>query len=116
MPVQQFAEFVSHADFRAGLAAGRMRVVVDRKLARRFVTQRLLLMVFLLPLIGVGIVLALAGELWAGGGFVAFGIVLNRVLMAQSGNIVVQLALRDARDYEAVTEGGVMEVRRTDAA
>jgi hypothetical protein len=110
-----FAEYVSHDSFQAGIAAGRMRVVINPKLARRFVSQRLLLVVFLLPLIGVGVVLALAGNLWLGGGMVALGVIANRVLMRQAGKITLHLALRDARAYEAATQGGVMEVRAVDA-
>ncbi|HYP82134.1 hypothetical protein [Variovorax sp.] len=116
MAAQEYAEYVSHADFCTGLAAGRMRVVVNPKLARRFVTQRLMLMIFLIPLIGVGVVVAMSGQVWAGGAIVAFGVILNRVLMFQAGNIVVQLALRDAKVYESVTQDGVMEVRRNGGA
>ena len=43
-----FAEYVSHEEFRAGLAAGRFRVVVNPKLARRQ-AQRLLLIVVVTP-------------------------------------------------------------------
>ena len=31
----EYADYVAHEDFRAGLPAGRFRVVVDPKLARR---------------------------------------------------------------------------------
>ncbi|MDM0045190.1 hypothetical protein QTH91_11905 [Variovorax dokdonensis] len=113
---QAFADYVSHEDFQAGMAAGRMRVIINPKLARRFVSQRLLLMVFLLPLIGVGVVLALAGKLWLGGGMVALGVIINRALMYQAGKIALHLALRDPNAYDAATQNGVMEVRPLDVA
>ena len=113
---QEFAEYVSHDDFQAGMAAGRVRVIINPKLARRFVSQRLLLLVFLLPLIGIGIALALSGQLWLGGGMVALGVIINRVLMHQAGKITLHLALREAKAYEAATQNGVMEVRHADAS
>jgi hypothetical protein len=108
-----FAEYVAYEEFRAGLAAGRMRVVVNPKLARRYVSQRLLLIVVLTPLIGVGIALALTGARWPGALLVALGVVLHRVVAWQAPKILLQLALRDRQVYEHVTQNGVMEVRRS---
>jgi hypothetical protein len=107
-----FAEYVAFEEFRAGLPAGRFRVVIDPKLARRYVSQRLMLIVLLLPVIGAGLALALTGNTWAGALLVAVGVIANRVLMAQSGKIVLHLASHDAKAYEHVTQHGVMEVRR----
>lgn len=109
---QEFAEFVPHAEFCAGLPAGRFRVVVDPKLARRFVSQRLLLMVVLMPVIGVGIALVLTGRTWLGALLVFAGVALNRLLMWQAPKILLHMATRDAAVYDAVTQQGVMEVRR----
>ena len=106
------AEYVPYEDFRSGLPAGRFRVIVDPKLARRYVSQRLLLIVLVLPLIGVGMALALTGRPWPGALLVAGGVLLNRVVMWQSGRIVLHLALNDAKTYEQVTQHGIMEVRR----
>ncbi|WP_222623139.1 hypothetical protein [Ramlibacter cellulosilyticus] len=107
-----YAEYVAHEEFRSGLPAGRFRVVVDPKLARRYVAQRLLLLVIVMPVIGVGIALALTGSTWAGAVLVALGVLLNRVVMWQAPRILLHLALRDAKVYEHVTQNGVMEVRR----
>jgi hypothetical protein len=108
----EFAEYVPYEDFRSGLPAGRFRVVVDPKLARRYVSQRLFLIVVLLPLIGVGIALALTGRTWPGAFLIAAGVLLNRIIMWQSGRILLHLAVNDAKTYEQVTTSGVMEVRR----
>ncbi|MCD6079423.1 MAG: hypothetical protein K0R89_3367 [Ramlibacter sp.] len=107
-----FAEYVAYEDFRSGLPAGRFRVIVDPKLARRYVSQRLMLIVVVLPLLGVGIALALTGRPWTGGLLIAAGVLLNRIVMWQSGRILLHLALNDAKTYEQVTTSGVMEVRR----
>jgi hypothetical protein len=108
----EHTEYVAHEEFRAGLPAGRFRVVVDPKLARRYVAQRLLLLVIVMPVIGAGIALALTGATWAGAGLVVLGVLLNRVVMWQAPRILLQLALRDPKVYEHVTQNGLMEVRR----
>lgn len=110
--MDEFAEYVPFEEFRAGLPVGRFRVIVDPRLARRYVAQRLLLLVVLMPVIGVGIALALSGRVWLGAGLVAAGVVLNRLVMWQAPRMVPQWAARDARVYQQVTENGVMEVRR----
>ena len=108
-----FADYVAHEDFRRGLPAGRFQVVVNPKLARRYVSQRLLLIVVLMPVIGVGLALALTGRTWAGALLVAGGILLNRVVMWQAPKILLHMALRDPAVYDFVTQNGVMEVRRS---
>ena len=108
----EFAEFISHEEFRAGLPAGRFRVVVDPKLARRYVAQRLMLLVVLMPLIGVGLALVLTGKTWLGAFLVFLGVALNRITMWQAPAILLQMATRDAAVYEFVTQNGLLEVRR----
>ena len=107
-----FAEYVAHEEFRAGLPAGRFRVVVNPKLARRYVAQRLLLLVIVMPVIGAGIALAMLGAIWGGAAVVALGIALNRVVMWQAPKILLHLALRDPKVYAFATEHALMEVRR----
>lgn len=107
-----YAEHIPHEEFRAGLPAGRFRVIVNPKLARRYVSQRLMLVVLILPVIGVGMALALGGARWTGGLLVAAGIVFHRVVLWQAPKILLQMAHRDAKVYEQVTQGGVIEVRR----
>jgi hypothetical protein len=107
-----YAEYIAHEEFRAGLPAGRFRVVVDPKLARRYVAQRLLLLVVVMPVIGVGIALVLTGRTWPGALLVAAGVLLHRVVRWQAPKILLHMALRDAAVYEFATHNGLMEVRR----
>lgn len=110
---QEFAEYVAYDDFRSGLPAGRFRVVVNPKLARRYVSQRLLLLVVVMPVIGIGLALALLGATWMGAVLVFAGVALNRIVMWQAPKILLHMASRDASVYDHVTQQGVMEVRRT---
>ena len=109
---EDFAEYIPHEDFRAGLPAGHFRVVVDPKLARRFVAQRLLLVVVVTPVIGIGLALALTGHTWPGALLVAAGVLLNRVVMWQAPRILLHMAQRDAAVYAFTTQNGILEVRR----
>jgi hypothetical protein len=111
-PEADFAEFIPYEEFRAGLPAGRFRVVVNPKLARRYVSQRLLLLVVLMPVIGVGIALVLMGRTWLGASLVFIGVALNRLTMWQAPALLLQMAARDPAVYAYATQQGLMEVRR----
>lgn len=110
---EETTEYIAHEDFRAGLPAGRFRVVIDPKQARRYLARRLMLMVFVLPVIGVGLALALVGMTWPGALLVFAGVALNRATMWQAPKLVLNLAARDPSVYAYVTQNGIMEVRRS---
>jgi hypothetical protein len=112
----EFAEPISFEEFHAGLPFGRFRVIVNPKLARRYVSQRLFLLVVLTPVIGVGLALALTGATAAGGLLVLAGVAINRLLMWQAPKILLHLAARDPKAYAYVTQEGLMEVRRATPA
>jgi hypothetical protein len=103
--------YIAHSEFRAGLPFARFRVVVNPTLARPYVMQRTRMTAVAIVVIGLGAVLALAGQAWAGVALVGSGIVLNRIVKHQAGKIVLHLALNDAAVYREVTGNGVMEVR-----
>jgi hypothetical protein len=106
------AAHVAHDEFRAGLPHGRFHVVVDRKLARGYVGQRLWLLPVVLPMLGVGLALALSGVTWPGALLVLAGFVLHRAVAWNAGKILLHLALKDATVYGYATQNGIMEVRR----
>ena len=106
------APHVAHEEFRAGLPRGHFRVVVDRKLARAYVGQRLWLLPIVLPMLGIGLALALSGLTWPGALLVLAGFVLHRAVAWNAGKILLHLALKDATVYGFATQNGIMEVRR----
>jgi hypothetical protein len=108
---EDLADYVSHADFQAGITRGRFRVVVNPKLARSYVGQRLWLKPLVLALIGPGLALALTGSPWPGAVLVFAGIGLNRLVRWKAGPILLHLATRDASVYEDVTQNGILDVR-----
>ena len=57
---------MTHEEFVAAYQAGRMRVTVDRAAAARFVAGRAMLPLVMLPILGLGVALALVGYVIAG--------------------------------------------------
>ena len=104
--------YIAHDEFRNGLPHGRFRIVINPQLVRPYVMQRTRANVLAITFIGVGAVLALAGQALAGVVLVVLGIAAHRVVRQQAATIVLHLALKDAAVYAEVTSNGVMEVRR----
>lgn len=107
-----FVPYIAHDEFRNGAAHGRLRIVVDPKLARPYVVRRTRIDGLAMLCIAAGAALALAGQAVAGIVLVALGVIANRLVRHQAGKIVLQLALEHADVYAEVTSNGVMEVRR----
>ena len=106
------ADYVSHEQFRAGLPRGRFRVIVNPKLARGYLRQRLWLLPIVISIIGAGLAFAFAGQTVASTLLVFAGVALNRAVVWNAGKILIYLAGRDSQVYDFVTQNGVMEVRR----
>jgi hypothetical protein len=106
--------YIAHDEFRAGLAHGRFRLVVNPELARRYVVQRTRMNLLAVLVIGSGAVLALSGQSWFGAALVAVGVVTRRLVRRKAAKILLHLALRDPAVYAETTTQGVMEVRRSD--
>jgi hypothetical protein len=102
---------VPHQEFRAGLPAGRFRVIVNPDKARKYVKHRLLLSFIILPVIGGGAALALSGFPWAGLALVILGVVGHRIVGVQAPRILLHLALNDARIYREAVDFEILEVR-----
>jgi hypothetical protein len=107
-----FVPFVAHDEFARGLPHGHFRVIVNPALARPYVVQRTRVNVLAITAIGLGAMLALAGQAVPGIVLVALGIGANRLVRHQAGKIVLHLAAKDPAVYAEVTSNGVMEVRR----
>jgi hypothetical protein len=108
---EDLAEYVSHQDFRAGMARAQWRVIVNPKLASGYVSRRLWLRPVVLAAIGMGLALALTGSPWPGAALVAAGIGVNRLVRWKAGAILLHLALHDPAVYQEATQNGMLEVR-----
>ena len=99
---------MTHAEFAAAHARGAVRVTIDPARAARFMSARLLLPFVALPVIGIGIALALTGWVWSGLAVIAAGILGPRLIKRGAPNFVLTHALADARFYDEATRAGVL--------
>ncbi|MGH8617770.1 MAG: hypothetical protein ACREUW_08750 [Burkholderiales bacterium] len=99
---------MEHAEFVVAYQRGEVRVVVDPKLAARFMSARLLLPFVALPVIGGGIALALTGWIWSGLAVIAAGIIGPRLIKRSAPHFVLTQALADASFYADATRAGVL--------
>jgi len=106
------AEYVAFEEFRDGLPRGRFHVIVNPKLAQRFVAQRVNAVPVAIAIVGCGIASALAGYPVIGVLLVAAGVIFRRTIKWQAPKILLQLASRQPETYHDATANGVMEVRR----
>ncbi|HEX6267128.1 MAG TPA: hypothetical protein VFZ81_09560 [Burkholderiales bacterium] len=99
---------VSHEEFVRGYREGRLRVRVDRAAAARLMSARLLLPFVLLPLLGLGVALALVGHLLAGIAIFLGALLLRFLVHASSQGFVLSRALQDAAFYEEMVRRGIL--------
>lgn len=101
---------MTHSEFVAAYAEGRIKVEVDPKGAARFFSQRLLLPLVMLPVLGAGVALALVGWIWTGLAVIAAGILVPRLVKRGAAHFVFRHALEDAAVYDEVTRIGLLRV------
>jgi hypothetical protein len=101
---------MSHAEFVRGFQQGRLQVQVDRKAAARMMSGRLLLPFVLLPLLGLGVALALSGRLFTGIALFAGALALRLLVHASSQGFVLNRSLQDAAFYDEMRRTGVLVV------
>jgi hypothetical protein len=106
------AEHIAFDEFRNGLPRGRFRVIVNPKLAQRFVAGRVNVVPVAITVVGCGIASALAGYPVVGALLVIGGIFLRRIIKHQAAKILLHLASTQASTYYDATTQGVMEVLR----
>ena len=93
---------MSHEEFVRGYRDGRLQVHVDRAAATRLMSGRLLLPFVLLPVLGLGVALALVGFLFTGIAVFAAAFGLRLLVRASSQGFVLNRSLHDAAFYEEV--------------
>jgi hypothetical protein len=105
---------LTHAEFIAAYRRGALTIHVDRKAAARFLSGRLLLPLVMLPLLGVGVGLALLGWIYSGLAVIAFGMIAPRLVRWSAGHFLLSQALEDEALYREIVAAGILCV--SDAA
>ena len=99
---------MSHQEFVHAFRAGHLHVQVDRAAAARLVSGRLLLPFFLLPLLGLGVALALSGYLFTGIAVFLGALGLRFLVRASSRGFVLNRSLQDPAFYEEMVRRRIL--------
>jgi hypothetical protein len=101
---------MTHAEFVAAYQAGRVRVTIDRDAAARFVAGRAMLPLVLLPVLGLGVALALVGYLVTGIIIFVAALGVRFLVRRSSDGFLLWRALQDAEFYRQVAAAQVLRV------
>ena len=101
---------MTHEEFVAGYQQGRLRVQIDRDAAARFVAGRAMLPLVMLPILGLGVALALVGYVIAGVVVFIAALVLRFLVKRSSDGFLLWRALRDAEFYKQVLAAQVLKI------
>ena len=101
---------MTHADFVAAYHAGRIRVTIDRAAAARFVSGSALLPLVLLPLLGLGVAVALVGHFIIGALIFVSALLLRFLVKRSSGGFLVWRALQDPGFYRQALEAQLLVI------
>jgi len=97
---------VTHAEFIDAYREGRLKVQVDKSAAARMVSARLMLPLVLLPVMGLGVALALVEHFVIGALVFLAALGLRYAVRRSAPGFVLQRALTDERFYaEAIASG-----------
>lgn len=103
---------MTHEQFVAAYRRGEVKVEIDPKAAARFVSARLLLPFVALPVLGMGVALALVGWIYTGLAIIAAGFVVPRLIKRSAPHFILAQALQDAAFYDEVTKSGLLKATR----
>ena len=101
---------MTHSEFVAAYQRGEINVDIDPKAAERFLSARLLLPFIALPVLGMGVALALVGWIYTGLTIIAVGFVAPRLIKRGAPRFIVTQALQDASFYDEVTNSGLLKL------
>jgi hypothetical protein len=101
---------VTHAEFTAACARGEVRVDIEPKAAARHLSARLLLPFVAMPVLGIGVALALVGWIVTGLAIIAAGIVAPLLIKRSAPRFLLQQALHDPAAYDELTRAGILRV------
>jgi hypothetical protein len=101
---------MTHAEFVSAYAHGQVRVAVDPTAAAQYLSARLLLPFFAMPVLGAGIALALLGWIWSGLALIATGFVGPRLIKRSAPQFVLTQAVQKEEIYREVTQTGILQI------
>lgn len=101
---------MTHTGFLDAHRNGTLRVTVDPQLAARYLSARLLLPLMMMPVLGIGVALALSSLVWVGLAVIALGVILPRLIKRSAPHFLMMQALRDEKLYLELTQAGIIRI------
>jgi len=101
---------MTHDEFLRAYQAGNVKVDIDPADAARYLSARLLLPLVMLPILGVGVALALTGWIWTGLAIIAVGILAPRLIKRSAPRFLLTQAIQDERVYREVTQSNILQI------
>jgi hypothetical protein len=102
---------MTHDEFVESYRNGCLRVDLDRKAAGRFVSERLLLPLVRLPVLGIGTALALTGWVWTGLAIIGVATLAPIIIKRSAAHFVMTQVLQDETFYAQAIAAGVLTVQ-----
>ncbi len=99
-----------HSEFVTAYRNGTVIVNFDPKLAARFLSAQLLLPLFMMPVLGIGVALALVGWIWSGLIVIALAIIVPRMIKRSAPHFLLQQALADENIYGNLQRASVIQI------
>jgi hypothetical protein len=101
---------VTHAEFVAAYQRGELKVEFDPRLAARFLSARLLLPLVMMPILGIGVAVALVGWFFSGLAIIALGILVPQLIKRSAPHFLLQQALQDSVVYDELKRANVLRL------
>lgn len=103
---------MTHVEFVNAYTAGQVKATVDPATASKYLSARLMLPFFVIPVLGAGIALVLIGWIWAGLALTAIGFIAPRLIKRSAPQFVLRLALQNEEIYRDLTQAGILQIAR----
>ncbi len=101
---------MTHAEFVAGCRAGTLAPRIDPALAARYISARLMLPLVRLPVLGIGVAMALLGWIFSGLALIAIGALLPKLVARSAPQFVIDEALASEARFEEFLASGLLQL------
>lgn len=101
---------MNHQEFVEAYRTGTLNMVMSQPIAAQYLSRRLLLPFFMLPILGGGLALVLIGWFVTGVLIFLIGFIVPRLVKKNAVAILLYQAIQDPNIYEDLRESGTMEI------
>ncbi|MBX3651385.1 MAG: hypothetical protein KF771_08415 [Burkholderiales bacterium] len=101
---------LQHREFVQAYGEGRIIVNFDPQASAKFLSAMLMLPLFVMPVLGIGVALALSGWIWTGLLVIALGIIVPRMIKRGAPHFLMQQILEDETIYRQAVHAGILHI------